>query len=104
MKEWVLIHLLKQNVTHAGQPIPAPFVKPENFLDPLQTSDGKPYRLLKYDNILKERFIICKQLGLSYEDTGNMSPLERGKILQLIQKVIKAESDKITEIQKNMHK
>jgi hypothetical protein len=46
-------------------------------LDPQKTKDGKPYGPVRYQEIVRERYFITKNGGVSYEDTGSMTPTER---------------------------
>ena len=66
----------------------APFVSPLNFLDPLQTTDGKPYSYERYKEIVQERYFISKYINTSYTDTGNITPLERGFLVDFIKEEI----------------
>jgi hypothetical protein len=46
-------------------------------LDPQKTKDGKPYGPVRYQEIVRERYFVTKNSGVSYEDTGKMTPTER---------------------------
>ena len=48
------------------------------------TEDGKPYAPLRYKEIAKERYLISKHTNTSYDDTSNITPLERGYILEFL--------------------
>lgn len=48
------------------------------------TEDGKPFGPVRYKDIAKERYLISKHTNTSYEDTSNLSPLERGYILEFL--------------------
>ena len=48
------------------------------------TEDGKPFGPSRYKEISKERYLISKHTNTSYEDTGNMSPLEREFMLEFL--------------------
>lgn len=60
------------------------FASAQNFLDPVLTSDGKPYGPDRYRTLTQERYIISKNANISYEDTGLMTPTERRMILQFM--------------------
>lgn len=61
-----------------------PFANQVNFLDPLKTSDGKPYGPWKFKELVKECYIISKVLNTSYKDALNITYLERVHLLNLI--------------------
>lgn len=48
------------------------------------TSDGKPVAGILYENIVKERYIISKQLNTSYTDTASITPTERKMLMKYI--------------------
>ena len=48
------------------------------------TEDGKPYGPSRYKEIARERYLISKHTNTSYDDTSNITPLERGYILQFL--------------------
>lgn len=56
----------------------------QNFLDPLTTSDGKPYGPIKYKQIVKECYLISKNIHTSYNDILDMTPIERTYILEFL--------------------
>ena len=55
-----------------------------NFLDPVSTSDGSPYGPFRFKQIVKERYVIAKNMGTSYLDIGKITPLERQYLMQFI--------------------
>lgn len=48
------------------------------------TSDGKPAANILYENIVRERYIISKQLNTSYTDTASITPTERKMLIKYI--------------------
>ena len=48
------------------------------------TDNGKPYGPYRYREIAKERYLISKHTNTSYEDTSNITPLERGYLLEFL--------------------
>ena len=48
------------------------------------TEDGKPFGPLRYKEIARERYLISKHTNTSYDDTSNITPLERGYILEFL--------------------
>ena len=55
-----------------------------SFLDPLLTSDGKPYGPARFKEIVKQRYFISTSINTSYNDLGKITPLERTYILEFI--------------------
>ena len=53
-------------------------------MDPLTTSDGKPYGPKRYKQIIKEIYYVTKAINTSYGDVLAMSPLERGYVLEFL--------------------
>ena len=72
-----------------------PFASHQNFLDPLTTSDGKPYGPIRYQQIVKESYIISKNSNTSYNDVLKMTPTEREAILSYISEEFKKTQDMI---------
>lgn len=77
-----------------------PFPSLRSFSDPVLTEDGKPYRIMKYESIVNERYIICKYTHMTYEDTGKMTPKERQLILKFIKEDIERENEAIKSVTK----
>jgi len=66
-------------------------------LDPQLTSDGKLYAPIRYEEIVKERYIISKMIHTSYSDTGKITPTERKYILSYIMDEAKQQEKKLKE-------
>lgn len=64
-----------------------------SFLDPQLTKDGKPWGPERYKAIVKERYLISKNLNTSYKDIGDITPLEREYLLQFIDEDLKRTKD-----------
>lgn len=64
-----------------------------SFLDPQLTKDGKPWGPKRYKEIVKERYMISKNLNTSYNDVGNITPLEREYLLSFIDEDLKRTKD-----------
>ena len=89
-----------------GQTTPATFEPHLNSLDPPSTNDGKE-KPQRYKNIAKERYIISKHTNTSYDGTLNITPLERGYILEFITDDLQRQKelyDKAREEAKNKNK
>lgn len=59
-------------------------MSPLNFLDPLLTSDSKKYCIERYKELTRGRYLISKYCNTSYNDVGDISPLERDYIIGFI--------------------
>ena len=55
-----------------------------NFLDPMKTSDGKPYGPFKFKALIKELYVISKNCHTSYTDLLNITPTEKDELINLI--------------------
>ena len=53
-------------------------------MDPQLTRDGKPFGPIRYEELVKERYLISKMINTSYRDTGKLTPLERKYIVKYI--------------------
>ena len=61
-----------------------PFASQRNFLDPLLTSDGKPYAPEAFRRIVQECYLLTKNLHTSYTDILRITPTERHYLLQFL--------------------
>lgn len=55
-----------------------------SFLDPQLTKDGKPYGPFRYKEIVRERYLISKNMNTSYNELGKITPLERRYIMEFL--------------------
>ena len=72
-----------------------------NSLDPQKNNvleDGQVYAVVRYDDIVKERFYITKATNVSYEDTGKMTPKERHLYIDYINEDIRAQKEALEKI------
>ncbi len=53
-----------------------------SFLDPTLTKDGKPYGPHRFKEIAKERYLISKFINTSYNDVGQLTPIEREYLIE----------------------
>ena len=68
------------------------------------TSNGKPYAPYRYKEIVEERYQISKHTHTSYNDLGDVTPLERQYLLEFIKRDIERENEirqKIIDKNKN---
>lgn len=70
-----------------------------SFLDPQTTKDGKPYGPVRYKEIVKERYLISKNINTSYNELGQITPAERKYLMEFIIEEIK-KSNEIMEAKK----
>ena len=71
-----------------------------SFLDPQFTKEGKPYGPIRYKEIVKERYLISKNMNTSYNEIGQITPIERKYIMEFIIDEIK-KSNELVEKRKN---
>jgi hypothetical protein len=62
-------------------------------LDPLWTSDGRPYGPVRFEQIVEECYMISKQIHTSYTDLTKITPLERTYLLQFIKRDLERENE-----------
>lgn len=60
-----------------------------SFLDPQLTKDGKPYGPVRFKEIVRERYLISKNLNTSYNEIGQITPTERQYLIEFIAEEIK---------------
>lgn len=70
-------------------------------MDPQLTIDGKPYAPKRLAEIVEERYQISKHLNTSYNDAGEITPLERDYLLKFIADDIQQENEMIRKAQEN---
>lgn len=63
-------------------------------------SDGTPYGPVRFKNIVRERYFISKKCNTSYLDVGQMTPLERGYVMEFILDEIEKEKQALDESKK----
>ena len=69
-------------------------------MDPQLTKDGKPYGPQRYEEIVRERYIISKTINTSYNDLGKITPTERKYIVTYIIEEAKLEQEKAKKLNK----
>lgn len=74
------------------------FASDLSFLDPLKTSDGKPFGPVQFKKLVQECYIISKQTHTSYNEALLLTPTERGYILQFITDEIEAQRDAVAKM------
>lgn len=79
----------------------APFVSPLNFLDPLLTSDSARYCGERYKELCRGRYLISKYCHTSYNDVGEISPLERDYIIGFITEELEKQQRALEEAKHN---
>lgn len=53
-------------------------------MDPQKDSNGNPYGPTRYKQIVKECYIISKNINTSYTDLLNITPIERGYLIEFL--------------------
>ena len=76
--------MLKSNVQNVTILSTQHFATQKNFLDPTLTSDGKPYGPWRYKEIVKELFLISKNIGTSYNELLLITPRERDYLQECV--------------------
>lgn len=61
-----------------------PFASHLNFLDPQFDDEGRPYGPIRYKEIVKECYLISKNINTSYTDLMNITPTERSYMLEFL--------------------
>ena len=84
-------------VEYVVRTISPPFGTHKSFLDPLLTSENKPYAPVRFNELVKERYYITKYCNTSYLDVGRISPHERGIILSTIREELEERNKAIQE-------
>lgn len=60
------------------------FASNQSFLDPLKTSDGKPYNPFRFKQIVEECWFISKNIHTSYNELLDITPTERTYLRNMI--------------------
>lgn len=71
-----------------------------SFFDQQLTNDGKPYAPIRFKQIVREAYLISKNLNTSYSDVLNMTPLERNYLLQFLVEDAQAFNKELEESKK----
>ena len=71
-------------------------------MDPVLTSDGKPYANKRYKQIVEECYYITKFTHNTYGDIMDMSSTERNYLLDFIQRDLKKEQDERKKLKDKM--
>jgi len=66
------------------------------------TEDGKPYGPIRYEQIVKEAYVICKSCYTSYQDVLDMSVVEKNILLRTIQDEIKRADERNAKMKAEM--
>jgi hypothetical protein len=57
------------------------------------TSDGKPYGIERFKQIVEECYTISKRINTSYNDLMKITPLERTYLIQFIKRDLERENE-----------
>ena len=72
-------------------------MSPLNFLDPLLTSVAAKYCSERYKELTRGRYLISKYCNTSYNDVGDISPLERDYIIGFITEELEKQQKALEE-------
>ena len=53
-------------------------------MNPLTNSDGEPYGPWRYKEIVKELYVLSKNINTSYTDLLQITPTERGFLIEML--------------------
>ena len=73
-------------------------------MDPVLTSDGKPYGPVRLAEIIEERYELCKHLKISYAESAKITPIERDYLFKFIKRDLDKENDLNEQLIQNMKK
>ena len=73
-------------------------------MDPQLTDDGKPYGPHRFKEIVRERYLISRESNTSYTDLGQITPAERGYLIEFIADDINAKNNANKKIAESMKK
>ena len=74
------------------------FASNQSFLTPLLTEDGRPYGPIRYEQIVKECYLISKHINTSYGEVLDITPMERQMLLKDIADDLKKQNEQIEKI------
>ena len=70
-------------------------------MDPKSTDDGRPYGPVRFEQIVRERYLISKHMNTSYNDVGEITPLERSYLIEYIERELRAQKEMIDKVKSN---
>ena len=62
-------------------------------MDRQTTDDGKPYAPFRYKEIVRECYLISREINTSYADLMNITPREKNYMLEFIRERIERENE-----------
>lgn len=77
--------------------MPLTFVSPEHFLDPEYDVDGNLYAPIHLRELMKDKYMICQNMNISYLECGKLTSTERETIKQFIFEDLQAKQKAIEE-------
>ena len=73
-------------------------------MDPQKTKNGSPYGPYRYEELVRERYLISKTINTSYFDVGKLTPTERNYIIKYMIDEMKQQQEKIKELKENSNR
>ena len=70
-------------------------------MDPQKTRDGKPYGPVRYEELVRERYLISKRANISYSESGKLTPTERKYITKYVVDEINKEKELTEQYRSN---
>lgn len=61
------------------------------------TKNGKPYGPFRFKEIVKERYLISKNMNTSYNEVGKITPIERSYLIEFIADEVKRSNEIIEQ-------
>ena len=71
-------------------------------MDQALTSDGKPYGPIRYKEIVRDNYLISKNLNTSYNDVLKLTPRERDYLIEFIIEDAESAKKLIEDNKKNL--
>ena len=68
------------------------------------TSDGKPYAPERVNEIIRQAYLISRQIHTSYNDVLDVSPMEREKLLDIVTEELNKQKDALEAAKRNKKK
>lgn len=61
------------------------------------TKNGKPYGPFRFKEIVRERYLISKNMNTSYNEVGKITPIERSYLIEFIADEVKRSNEIIEQ-------
>lgn len=78
-----------------------PFALHQSFLDPQLTEDGRPYAPIRFRELVKECYLLTRNLNTSYTHTLSITPTERKYLISFLVDEVKQRDARRAEVSAN---